>query len=184
MQDEIWHQFGIQNYNGNVLSVYSVGRTSTRLNGANFISSEECTIESDYRWLEDGLWLYNYNLPAIENEDRDRVMSKLICERTLRCFIFWIRCVWFFQVVTIMVIMYANMLSDYFLTVFMQFFLIWTYSKWKEKLIHLSMPFINFSLYSSNKYNKPKIYTSDRNITISLAALRFDIFQPNLFLPQ
>ena len=24
MQDEIWHQFGIQNYNGNVLSVYSV----------------------------------------------------------------------------------------------------------------------------------------------------------------
>ena len=27
MQDEIWHQFGIQNYNGNVLSVYSVVRT-------------------------------------------------------------------------------------------------------------------------------------------------------------
>ena len=25
MQDEIWHQFGIQNYNGAVLSVYSVG---------------------------------------------------------------------------------------------------------------------------------------------------------------
>ena len=25
IQDEIWHQFGIQNYNGNVLSVYSVG---------------------------------------------------------------------------------------------------------------------------------------------------------------
>ena len=24
MQDEIWNQFGIQNYNGNVLSVYSV----------------------------------------------------------------------------------------------------------------------------------------------------------------
>ena len=24
MQDEIWHQFGIQNYNGNVLSVYPV----------------------------------------------------------------------------------------------------------------------------------------------------------------
>ena len=24
MQDEIWHQFGIQNYNGNVLSVYYV----------------------------------------------------------------------------------------------------------------------------------------------------------------
>ena len=24
MQDEIWHQFGIQNYNGNVFSVYSV----------------------------------------------------------------------------------------------------------------------------------------------------------------
>ena len=24
MQDEIWHQFDIQNYNGNVLSVYSV----------------------------------------------------------------------------------------------------------------------------------------------------------------
>ena len=24
MQDEIWHQFGIQNSNGNVLSVYSV----------------------------------------------------------------------------------------------------------------------------------------------------------------
>ena len=24
MQDEIWHQFGIQKYNGNVLSVYSV----------------------------------------------------------------------------------------------------------------------------------------------------------------
>ena len=27
MQDEIWHQFVIQNYNGNVLSVYSVGFT-------------------------------------------------------------------------------------------------------------------------------------------------------------
>ena len=26
MQDEIWHQFGIQNYNGNVLSVYSLAR--------------------------------------------------------------------------------------------------------------------------------------------------------------
>ena len=25
MQDEIWQQFGIQNYNSNVLSVYSVG---------------------------------------------------------------------------------------------------------------------------------------------------------------
>ena len=24
MQDEIWHQFCIQNYNGNVLSAYSV----------------------------------------------------------------------------------------------------------------------------------------------------------------
>ena len=28
MQDEIWHQFGIQNYDGNVLSVYSVQATS------------------------------------------------------------------------------------------------------------------------------------------------------------
>ena len=29
MQDEIWHQFGIQNYNGNVLSVYSVAVGTT-----------------------------------------------------------------------------------------------------------------------------------------------------------
>ena len=28
MQDEIWHQFGIQNYNGGVLSVYSVHRVN------------------------------------------------------------------------------------------------------------------------------------------------------------
>ena len=27
MQDESWHQFGIQNYKGNVLSVYSVAET-------------------------------------------------------------------------------------------------------------------------------------------------------------
>ena len=27
MQYKIWHQYGIQNYNGNVLSVYSVGKT-------------------------------------------------------------------------------------------------------------------------------------------------------------
>ena len=30
MQDEIWNQFGIQNYNGNVLSVYSVVEIITR----------------------------------------------------------------------------------------------------------------------------------------------------------
>ena len=29
MQDEIWNQFGIQNYNGNVLSVYSVAVGTT-----------------------------------------------------------------------------------------------------------------------------------------------------------
>ena len=30
MLDEIWHQFGIKNYNGNVLSVYSVRLTIMR----------------------------------------------------------------------------------------------------------------------------------------------------------
>ena len=39
MQDEIWHQFGIQNYNGAVLSVHSVVKTLKFMSSKYYIPS-------------------------------------------------------------------------------------------------------------------------------------------------